>query len=76
MFNNHHTNIVGNTSGILPKNKFDNLKDNTESVKSIIKQYQNHPSILEIKRKFPNQQENLLLKDISIKSNRYRHNTP
>ena len=56
MFNYHCINSVDENSGITSKHKFDNLGDDKESVKSIIKQYQNHSSILGTMRKFHKQE--------------------
>ena len=51
MFNNHYINIVEKTSGTPPENTPRVLND-TDYVNKIIKKYENHPSIIQIKNKF------------------------
>ena len=50
MFNNHFINIVEETSGVPPENSFENF-DDAEAVNRIIKKFNNHPSIIQIKNK-------------------------
>ena len=50
MFNNHYINIVEKTSGIPPEDTSENY-DDAESVKNIIENFKNHPSIIQIKNK-------------------------
>ena len=47
-FSNRFTSIAEEATGIPLENKFDNLEDDTRSVKSITKQYKNLLSVFEI----------------------------
>ena len=53
MFNSHYINIVENMTGIPPDiNPLYELQENNiYCVKQIIKKFESHPSIVEIKRK-------------------------
>ena len=52
MFNKHYINIVEKTSGIAPKNLGNPLDQKTDdkTIREIIENYQNHPSIIKIKQ--------------------------
>ena len=80
LFNNHYVNVVEKTTGFpsvalgLPNDQ----KQDHKTVKSIIDEYCNHPSILRIKEKFPLRQDfdiplatvsqiNRLISEINIK---------
>lgn len=78
MFNTHYINIVEKTSGIPPENFFLDTADKTEIIEGIVKKYENHPSILEIKKNFDSSKKfefpkakvediNTLLKQTNIK---------
>ena len=51
MFNKHYINIVEKTSGIAPKNLGNPLdpKLDEKTIREIIENYRNHPSIIKIK---------------------------
>ena len=53
---NFYLNIVEKNLEISPENKFGNLGDDAESVKSAIKQHEYYFSVLETKTMFPNQE--------------------
>ena len=78
IFNNYYINIVEKTSGKPVENSFENCDDNFEAVLKIIKKYEKHQSILEIRKnlkltetfKIPKAEVsdiNKLLKTINIK---------
>ena len=50
IFNNYYINIVEKTSGKSAENSFENCDDNFEAVLKIIKKYEKHQSILEIRK--------------------------
>ena len=52
MFNKHYINIVEKTSRIAPKNLGNSLdlKPDKKSIREIIENYRNHPSIIKIKK--------------------------
>ena len=80
LFNNHYVNIVEKVSGIPPVAlgyPNDQNEDN-QTVKSIINEYSNHPSILRIEKEIPVRQDfdipkatvfqiNRLIRDINVK---------
>ena len=50
IFNNYYKNNVEKTSGKLEENSFENCDSNFEAVLKIIKKYEKHQSILEIRK--------------------------
>ena len=52
MFNSHYINIVEKTTGVPPKNYVIDTNNTRETIEGIIKKYEKHPSILEIKNNF------------------------
>ena len=52
MFNKHYINIVEKTSGTPPENLDIDSNNPDEIIKTILKKYENHPSILKIQQTF------------------------
>ena len=52
MFNSHYINTVEETTGVPPKNYVIDTNNTREIIEGIIKKYEKHPSILEIKNNF------------------------
>ena len=88
IFNNYYKNNVEKTSGKLVENSFENCDNNFEAVLKIIKKYEKHQSILEIRKnlkltetfRIPKAEVsdiNKLLKNINIKkATGFDTNTP
>ena len=67
MFNSHYINIVENMTGIPPDISplYDLQKNNVYCVKQIIKKFESHPSIVEIK-KYINIVEKFTIKEATV----------